>query len=306
MSDISIRNLVILAWHGVDGDTATYSAQIGPYTGKDAAQVSSHQTVDARAFAAPAMDPTAEVLATVGLTSPSPIRLRPVPKQSWTGGPAVPETFVTDARPAVAVTSARRPVLAWRRPADSVICVAAYNGSKWSSPIALGRSDHGPAAAVNSDNRYLVVFQSPASNQIMGSLSGAAPVAMRPVAGAMLTGGIPALCWGAGNYWMAWKGVPGDEHIWLAKSSDGLHWTAPAAAIPSDGGIFTISGPGLAVWGRGLVLCWRGVTGDQALWWSTHPLASKLESGWQIPRKLNAAHNSNAGPTMGSHSALMP
>jgi hypothetical protein len=115
----------------------------------------------------------------------------------------------------------------------------------------------------------------------------------------MLTSDSPTLCWWPNNFWMAWKGVPGDYGIWLAYSTDGMNWSTPQPAQPVGGAILTAAGPGLALWKEGLLLAWRGVPNDEKLWWSTQPLGN-LAARWQTPQILSPADNSNAGPTVGS------
>ena len=296
MSDVSRLDDVLFAWHGVDGDTRTFWAEMGPAFTDAPPGIHPNRVLDASSFAGPALDPSAHMLASVGPSAPSGIRLHAI-GNSIGAGPAVPANFQTTARPAVATNAGQHAVLAWQRPGDGVICVSAQNGAGWSTPAELASSGHGPAVAV-ANNQYLVAFQG-ANNQIYGSLGGGRPAPIHPQNGGMSTSDSPALCWAAGNFWMAWKGVPGDEQIWLAGSADGMNWSTPQPARPVDGAILTAAGPGLAVWQRGLVLAWRGVNGDQGLWWSTQPLGN-LGARWQTPRTLNPGDNSNAGPSLGS------
>jgi hypothetical protein len=295
MSFLSALNDVLFAWHGVDGDTRW--AEMGPIvTDTIPKGTGPNRVLDASSFAAPAIDQSARILATVGPTAPSAIRLRTI-GNTIGGGPAVPASFQTTARPAVTGGNGQNVVLAWQRPGDGVICVAVENGGSWSAPSELASSGHGPAVAF-ANNQYLVAFQG-ANNQIYGSLNGRAPAPMRPQAGAMLTSDSPALCWWEGRFWMAWKGVPGDNAIWLAGSTDGMNWSAPQLANPVGGAIATAAGPGLAVWQQGLLLAWRGVASDEKLWWSTQPLGN-LAARWPTPQILGPANNSNAGPSVGS------
>lgn len=298
MSFLSGLNDVLFAWHGVDGDTRTFWAEIGPIlTDTIPRGTGPNKVLDASSFAAPAIDQSAHILATVGPTAPSAIRLRTL-GNAIGGGPAVPASFQTTARPAVATGgNGQNVVLAWQRPGDGVICVAVENGGAWSAPTALASSGHGPAVAA-ANNQYLVAFQG-ANNQIYGSLNGRAAAPMHPQSGGMGTSDSPALCWWEGRFWMAWKGVPGDNGIWLAGSSDGMNWSTPQSAHPVGGAIATAAGPGLALWKEGLLLAWRGVPGDEKLWWSTQPLGN-LAARWQTPQILSPSNNSNAGPSVGS------
>jgi hypothetical protein len=300
MAFLSGLNDVLFFWHGVDGDTRTFWAEMGPImtdtspTSPKGIETRPNQVLDASSFAPPAIDQSAHILATVGPTAPSAIRLRTIGNPvSFGSGPAVPASFQTTARPAVAGNV----VLAWQRPGDGVICVAVENGGAWSNPSELASSGHGPAVAVGI-HQYLVAFQG-ANNQIYGSLNGGAPAPMRPQSGAMLTSDSPALLWWENTFWMAWKGVPGDNGIWLAGSTDGMNWSTPQLAQPVGGAILTAAGPGLALWKEGLLLSWRGVPGDEKLWGSTQPLGN-LAARWQTPQILSPANNSNAGPSVGS------
>jgi len=54
-----------------------------------------------------------------------------------------------------------------------------------------------------------------------------------------------------------------------------------------------------------LVVAWRGVTGDQALWWSTRVIPKstdeiKIVDAWEVAQKIDSTDNSNAGPSVGS------
>jgi hypothetical protein len=302
MSDPATNNDLIIAWHGVDGDTRTFWAELGPYPEAPAPTTlpsgipHPNTVLDASSFAAPGLDPSAQLVATVGPGSPSAIRLRSVGLENSAGtGPAVPAAFQTSARPAVASISGGGAILAWQRPSDDVICVATEKGGQWSTPAPLTASTHGPAVAFNN-RAYLVAFIG-ANNQIYGSINGGRPIPMHPQQGGMSSSDIPALCWGEGNFWMAWKGVPGDDHIWVAGSQDGTDWSAPQQANPSSGAILASTGPAIAIWQGGLVLAWRGI--DDKLWWSAQRIGN-LAAPWQTPVVVSPADNTNAGPTLGT------
>lgn len=96
---------------------------------------------------------------------------------------------------------------------------------------------------------------------------------------------------------MAWKGVPTDERIFWSRSRDGLNWETPREAIPEGGGIRTIAGPAITAWKFGFVLVWRGVTGDQGLWWSTLALNNPF-GRWRTPARVDPADNSSSSPTL--------
>lgn len=303
MSDPSTNNDLIIAWHGVDGDTRNFWAEVGPFmetpvpTTLPTGIPRPNAVLDANSFAGPGLDPAAHFVATVGPTAPSTIRLRTVGLENTADtGPAVPPSIQTTARPAVA-SNGGPAILAWQRPGDNMICVATENGGQWSSPAELAASSHGPAVVMGS-RAYLVAFIGP-DNQIHGSINGGRPAPLHPQRGGMGSSDTPALCWGEGNFWMAWKGVPNDDRIWLAGSQDGMNWTAPQPATPTGGAILTSAGPAIAIWQGGLVLAWRGVPNDERLWWSTQRVGN-LGAQWQTPVAISSADNSDAGPTLGT------
>lgn len=302
MTDPANNDDLIIAWHGVDGDTRTFWTEFYPSSGSVPTTlpsgIAAGSVLDANSFAAPGLDPSARLIASVGATAPSSMQLRAVGADNTTGpGPAVPPDFLTISRPAVATINGGNAVLAWQRH-DDIIAVSGQNGSQWSDAIHLAPSSYGPAVAVNNRGTYLVAFVG-ANNQIYGSINGGGPLPMRPQAGGMSSSDTPGLCWGEGNFWMAWKGVPNDNTIWVAGSQDGTDWSAPQQAQPSGGAILTADGPAIAIWQGGLVLAWRGVPNDESLWWSTQRVGN-LAAQWQTPVAISPADNSGAGPTLGT------
>jgi hypothetical protein len=329
------RNDVVLAWHGVDGDTQTWWANTGEIPASGTVKIRPNQLLGIKSFVGPALDPSARLLAHVGQAPPSAITLRRADKNgdfSNGGDAAAPSNFQTDARPAVAVADTGELVLAWRV-TNGEIWVSTHGripktelpDAKWSEPVMIGTSARGPAVATYTtvatgtpQFHFLVAFQGD-HNQIWGSIdarpiNGKLSAPMYPKDGGMFTSHSPALCWAADRFWMAWKGA-GDEKIWLSSRPTNRpdDWTAPRQALFVPGTINTIAGPGLAVCQADkqppaplkLVLAWRGVTGDQALWWSTRPMPKpkhEIEIGdnWEAPQKIDPSDNSNAGPSVGS------
>jgi hypothetical protein len=299
---MSIQNFnsLILAWHGVDGDTRIFLAEMTTFSDKPPAAWSPGRVIG-QSFAAPAMaanqDGSTKFVAVMGPGSPSAIQFSSI---IGPPGPTVPPSFQTSARPAVAVSAAGHIRLAWRSP-DGALTSAEQAGSGWGPPTTVGRTSHSPAMAA-AGNGFVLAWKPDNGVQIMGATTGGVTKPMHPQDGGMLTSDAPALCNRAGDFLMAWKGVPGDERIFWSRSRDGLNWETPREAIPLGGGIRTIAGPAITAWRLGFVMVWRGVNGDQGLWWST--LGLNDPSGrWSTPARVSLADNSNSSPTLLSCSA---
>jgi hypothetical protein len=108
MSYPATNNDLMIAWHGVDGDSRTFPAELGPNSEAPAPTTPPpsgiprpNAVLDASSFAAPGLDPAARLVATVGPGSPSAIRLRSMGFENSTGtGPTVPAAFQTRRRKA--------------------------------------------------------------------------------------------------------------------------------------------------------------------------------------------------------------
>ncbi len=84
----------------------------------------------------------------------------------------------------------------------------------------------------------------------------------------------PSLAVFGNRLFMAWKGVEGDQGVWTSSTADGINWI-PQRNIPNIG---TSVGPSLAVfWGSPfhivprhtkLFMAWKGMEGDQRIWYS--------------------------------------
>lgn len=70
----------------------------------------------------------------------------------------------------------------------------------------------------------------------------------------------------AGNTFMAWKGVTGDQQVWWnSPQNGGTGWSAPQP-VP---GAYSSAGVALAGQANGpLFLTWKGVEGDERIWWN--------------------------------------
>jgi hypothetical protein len=66
--------------------------------------------------------------------------------------------------------------------------------------------------------------------------------------------------------WMVWRGVDGDQGLWLSNSSvDGANWEAQRPI----GRVGSFIGPQLIAFQDRLILVWRGIDDDQRLYWSS-------------------------------------
>lgn len=310
-------DVLLVAWGGVEGDTGTWWANTGPLSSNALPTINPNHHFQPNSFAGPAVDPSARLVALVGATAPSPITLHAVDSNADISGPSrrfYRQRRISRPMPAQQSLPPRGVRTAWRGGTSSKAQSVSPSeqislGDNRTSTSMASASTAQPSLRVRSTRarRLLVAFQGVEDrkgeqDQIRGSINGGTQFAMIPDAGGMFTSHAPALCADVDFFWMAWKGGS-DENIWLSRSENGVFWTEPHTAQPIDGGINTIAGPGLAVWEGGLILAWRGVTNDQALWWSTlslHTLPGRnLVGQWQTPQMLDLSDNSASGPSLG-------
>lgn len=109
----------------------------------------------------------------------------------------------------------------------------------------------------------------------------------------------PALAVFNGALYMAWKGMDQDQRIWWS-SFDGNSW-APQQYIIDERGttIGTSDRPALAVFNGVLYMAWKGIEGDQRLWWS-----SSNGSGW-TPQQQGPGWSSS-GPALAPFGGFFP
>jgi len=104
----------------------------------------------------------------------------------------------------------------------------------------------------------------------------------------------PALATFNNRLFMARKGSTGDEGDQRIHSAgfDGTSWTAPRDL----GSLFPFAnsshGPALAVWDGQIQMAWRGVEGNQPIWWANFDGTS-----WTTPATIPGA-NSSHGPAL--------
>jgi hypothetical protein len=87
---------------------------------------------------------------------------------------------------------------------------------------------------------------------------------------------------------MAWKGVPGDQRIFFARTASfvGTSWPQPKIID----GIGTSSSPTLAVFQGKLHMLWKGVEGDQRIF------ANEFDGQNQSPQRLLSTNLASLGP----------
>jgi hypothetical protein len=78
----------------------------------------------------------------------------------------------------------------------------------------------------------------------------------------------PALAAFRDRLYMAWRGVEDDQRLFYAVFPDGFKDPPWSDQIPLNDRA-SLAGPSLAVFKDQLFMAWRGVEGDQSLWWST-------------------------------------
>jgi hypothetical protein len=297
MADLG--NSLILAWHGVDGDDRIWQARMTP-TGGDVLTWDANSAFG-RSTDGPAIGydgGRAPELAWKGAKGGG-IHLGSAPKKTLSGpdGP-----FEASARPALTKLDNGDLLLAWRKPDAGLAWSLLADETGGVEQPALSQTSHAPALA-NSGNSANLVWKGPDDDvQIYGAFfsggSWRGPVALQPSDGAILTSDAPSVCVGRTfGLVMAWKGVPGDDRIWWSRYHD-EHWETPHEATPKDGAILTSHGPAIVQWTRGLTLAWKGVQGDQQLWWSTFDTDALL---WETPQVIDPSDNSNAGPALGTY-----
>jgi hypothetical protein len=166
-----------------------------------------------------------------------------------------------------------------------------FLGDSWSTPRsndAIG-STGGVALAAPSGGPLVMAWKGRDTDQRIfwsrldspdGAWSG-----QQPVAGANTSVG-PALAAVYGEVFMAWKGVEGDERIWW-NLYDGTNWSAPQV-VP---GANTSFGPALAHNRIGdfgePIMAWKGVQGDQRIWWNAYTGGSTGSNQWTGPTPLD-------------------
>ena len=96
----------------------------------------------------------------------------------------------------------------------------------------------------------------------------------------------PALAAYIGLLTMAWKGVDGDDGIWYTSGNqiaDGtINWVSQNP-VP---GVGTSVGPALAVYNNNFILAWKGVDGDNGIWYTTGPRNADGTVNWASQKSI--------------------
>jgi hypothetical protein len=105
----------------------------------------------------------------------------------------------------------------------------------------------------------------------------------------------PALAVFNNRLFMAWKGVEGDQRLFLASgpvSASGIDLSKFSGPLNrSDQN--TSQGPALAVFNGRLFVAWKGVEGDQRLFWASSPDGVEFDGGHN-----RGDFNSSQGPAL--------
>jgi|GEM_PF-563395 len=268
----------------------------------------------------------------------------PFPKQVTYTENAKTRSCLTSCGPALAVYKDKL-YMAWKgMTGDESIWYSCFNGSIWSvqqqvkSGPTIFKTSHGPALAVYKDELYLAWKGMGNDPDICYScFNGIQWTMQRQVKSGptiFKTSHGPALAVYRGKFtvdndklYMAWKGVPGDEHIWYS-CFNGTQWTMQQS-VP---GALTSCGPALATYSKywehaksydpyykDLYMVWKGSdTGNnngnntqiwQTIWYKVKVTPntessdvitcdSGLGEGWQSPKLTSAANNTSDTPAL--------
>ena len=139
---------------------------------------------------------------------------------------------------------------------------AAAASTGWNPPqrFELGYTVNGRVGAANLDGNIFTVWRNATddgmtTNGLYGS----------PQTFPGRTSGNPAATVISGRIYVGWKGVDGDNRLFMASSSNGFDWT-PGAAMPGAG---TSDGPALTVFNGRIYQAWKGVPGDNRIFVSS-------------------------------------
>jgi hypothetical protein len=207
--------------------------------------------------------------------------------------------FLTIDRPAIAMDGSGGVILAWRAPDNTLLWSSRASGRSWDAPRAFGATTgHGPVLALSGGKFFLIWTEVDNGKLWWAEHTGTGWQSIAPVpvaAGAALTSDTPAVAAHQGGIILAWKGIA-DQNVWFMSPGG-----TPGIVTPSNGAVLTDHGPALGITndpstaGAVIRLVWKGVTGDQHLWWSSRFPPS---GAWTTPAFLNAGANSAAGPAM--------
>ncbi|MFC4053487.1 hypothetical protein ACFOY4_27690 [Actinomadura syzygii] len=171
------------------------------------------------------------------------------------------------------------------------------DGVTWTGPqIVPGANSSAGVALVGSDRtRFTMAWKGVNGDQRIwvNNFANNAWTTPQPLAGAASSVG-PGGTNMAGP-WLAWKGVEGDQAIWWTHQFN--DWSAPQK-IP---GAFSSFGPAMAnrqVDARTVepIVTWKGVDGDQRIWWNNY---NSVTNTWTGPQVVPGA-NTSAGTALAS------
>ena len=93
----------------------------------------------------------------------------------------------------------------------------------------------------------------------------------------------PGLTIFQGRLFMAYRGILGDEGIWVSSSADGINWD-PHQSI---NGIGSLEGPSLATFKGQLYMIYSGIKNDESVYWTWKTADSDWQPQQRIPDTVN-------------------
>jgi hypothetical protein len=173
-------------------------------------------------------------------------------------------------------------------------------GQGWASQQRIDAvgSSIGPSIAAFNEQLYAVWKGVTGDESIWwSSFDGQSWAPQQRIAGGAGTSIAPSVAVFNGRLYAAWKGVTGDERIWWS-SFDGQSW-APQEHIVDGVGttVGTSIGPSIAVFNSRLYAAWKGVTGDERIWWSSFDGRSWAPQ-LQIVDGVGTSIGSSVGPSI--------
>lgn len=162
---------------------------------------------------------------------------------------------------------------------EPAIFLSSAGGAPLAGPDGQFQTTTRPALAVFNNGQPLLGWRRPDAGVAWSTLeNGKWSRGDRPLG---RTSHSPALAIHGGTATMVWKAPDNDVQIYGASHNNGAAWSDQAALRPRDGAIHTSDAPALSGGGGfGLVMAWKGVPGDDRIWWS------RFGNGvWETPQQ---------------------
>jgi hypothetical protein len=154
---------------------------------------------------------------------------------------------------------------------EDIAAIRALYGWQGQTPIPNVGTDESPALCA-CGNSLVMAWKGIGETNLWVSRSddGINWTPQARVFGAASTDG-PALAWDGDTLWMAFRGIADDDGLYWATCSDTSanfgQLFSPVQAVPNTG---SANGPSITIFNGTPFLVWRGVDGDDALYYATH------------------------------------